>query len=106
MGLIQCPDCGSMISEHAPACPACGCPAEYFNPNFQEPDDYQDSGSGDGILSGILKTAVGVAIGNSISDKGKKNYMDSPNCERAKTGRRTSCWGCGLADHCTMNGKY
>ncbi|MBP5774312.1 MAG: hypothetical protein J6W36_01305, partial [Clostridiales bacterium] len=75
MGLIQCPDCGSMISEHAPACPACGCPAEYFNPNFQEIDDYQDSGSGDGILSGMLKTAVGVALGNSISDKGKKNYM-------------------------------
>ena len=95
-----------MISEHAPACPACGCPAEYFNPNFQEIDDYQDSDSGGGILSGILKTAVGVAIGNSISDKGKKNYLDSPNCERAKTGRRTSCWGCGLADHCTMNGKY
>ena len=22
MGLIQCPDCGSMISEHAPALPA------------------------------------------------------------------------------------
>ena len=64
MGLIQCPDCGSMISEHAPACPSCGCPAEYFNPNFQEIDDYQDSGSGDGILSGILKTAVGVALGN------------------------------------------
>lgn len=112
MGLIQCPDCGSMISEHAPACPSCGCPAEYFNPAFQAPADYypdpdQDygSGSGGGILSGILKTAVGVAIGNGISDKGKKNYMDSPNCERAKTGRRTSCWGCGLSDHCTMYNK-
>ena len=107
MGLIQCPDCGSMISEHAYACPSCGCPAEYFNPELSDQGpDYPDSGSGSGILSGIIKTAVGVAIGNSIADNGKKNYMDSPNCERAKTGRKSSCWGCGLADHCTMHDKY
>ena len=107
MGLIQCPDCGSMISEHAYACPSCGCPAEYFNPeHYDQGPDYPDTGSGSGILSGIIKTAVGVAIGNSIADNGKKNYMDSPNCERAKTGRKSSCWGCGLADHCTMHDKY
>ena len=107
MGLIQCPDCGSMISEHAYACPSCGCPAEYFNPeHYDQGPDYPDTGSGSGILSGIIKTAVGVAIGNSITDNGKKNYMDSPNCERAKTGRKSSCWGCGLADHCTMHDKY
>ena len=107
MGLIQCPDCGSMISEHAYACPSCGCPAEYFNPeHYDQGPDYPDTGSGSGILSGIIKTAVGVAIGNSIADNGKKNYMDSPNCERAKTGRKSSCWGCGLSDHCTMYDKY
>ena len=107
MGLIQCPDCGSWISEHAAACPSCGCPADIYNPYIQGPDDYQDDrGSGGGILSGILRTAVGVALGNGISENTKKNYMDSPNCERAKTGRRSSCWGCGLSEHCTMYNKY
>ena len=43
MGLIKCPDCGAMISEHAVACPTCGCPAEYFNANPQ-PADYPDNG--------------------------------------------------------------
>lgn len=26
MALIQCPDCQREVSEHAPACPYCGCP--------------------------------------------------------------------------------
>ena len=113
MGLIACPDCGNMVSDRAAACPHCGCPAEAFFGN--EPQEYYDedsdrSGGGSGFLSSVLKTAVGVAIGNKISDSGKdnakRNYMDSPNCERAKTGRRSSCWGCPLGDHCTMHGKY
>ena len=109
MGLITCPDCGGMVSDRAAACPHCGCPAEAFFENYEhaEPqEDYGDYGGGPGILSGILKTAVGVAVGNKMTENAKQNYMGSPNCERAKTGRRSSCWGCGLADQCTMHGKY
>lgn len=28
MALIQCRECGGQISDKAPACPKCGCPAE------------------------------------------------------------------------------
>lgn len=30
MALIKCPECGSQISDKAPVCPNCGCPAELF----------------------------------------------------------------------------
>ena len=113
MGLITCPDCGGMVSDRAAACPHCGCPAEAFFENGpQEVEENYDDGyddgydHGPGILSSVLKTAVGVALGNKMTENSKQNYMGSPNCERAKTGRRSSCWGCGLADHCTMHGKY
>lgn len=105
MGLIACPDCGNMVSDRAAACPHYGCPADaFFESEPQEYEDVYDSGS-PGILSSVLKTAVGVAIGNRLTENAKQNYMESPNCERAKTGRRSSCWGCGLGDHCTMHGK-
>lgn len=105
MGLIACPDCGNMVSDRAAACPHCGCPADAFHET--EPQDYEGfyDSDGPGILSSVLKTAVGVAIGNRMTENAKQNYMGSPNCERAKTGRRSSCWGCGLGDHCTMHGK-
>ena len=116
MGLITCPDCGGMVSDRAAACPHCGCPAEAFFETREQAEpqedygDYGDDGysygGGPGILSGILKTTVGVAVGNKMTENAKQNYMGSPNCERAKTGRRSSCWGCGLADHCTMHGKH
>ena len=108
MGLITCPDCGGMVSDRAAACPHCGCPAEAFFENVSpESEDYSvDYPDRPGILSSVLKTAVGVAIGNKMTENAKQNYMGSPNCERAKTGRRSSCWGCGLADQCTMHGKY
>ena len=113
MGLITCPDCGGMVSDRAAACPHCGCPAEAFFENapsemqeYYGEDDSVDYPHSPGILSSVLKTAVGVAIGNKMTENAKQNYLGSPNCERAKTGRRSSCWGCGLADHCTMYGKY
>lgn len=31
MALVKCPDCGKMVSTNALSCPACGCPAEFFN---------------------------------------------------------------------------
>ena len=113
MGLIACPDCGNMVSDRAAACPHCGCPAEAFFENEQQEYFGGSGGSDNGgssFLGGVLKTAVGVALGNKISERGKenakRNYMDSPNCERAKTGFKSSCWGCGLADYCTMHDKY
>lgn len=30
MALVQCPDCGKMISDKAKTCPNCGCPSDYF----------------------------------------------------------------------------
>lgn len=27
MALVECPDCGKKVSDSAPACPGCGCPA-------------------------------------------------------------------------------
>lgn len=30
MALVQCPDCGKMVSSRAAVCPECGCPAEFF----------------------------------------------------------------------------
>ena len=105
MGLIACPDCGNMVSDRAAACPHCGCPADAFRETEpQEYEEFYDSG-GPGILSSVLKTAVGVAIGNRLTENAKQNYMGSPNCERAKSGRKSSCWGCGLGDQCTMHGK-
>lgn len=120
MGLVQCPDCGNMVSDRAAACPSCGCPAEAIAEAYgmggyegQYEGGYEDSGdnggggsSGPGFLSSVLRTAAGVALGNKLSDSKKRNYMDSPNCERAKTGRKSSCWGCGLGDYCTMHDKY
>ena len=106
MSLIQCQDCGTWISDQAAACPRCVCPAGAYNSNDYDSGYQQGGDHGSGILSGILKTAVGVALGNRLSENSKRNYMDSPNCERAKTGRRSSCWGCGLGDQCTMHGKY
>lgn len=73
---------------------------------YESPSSYESRDSSPGILSSVLTTAAGVALGNKASQKGKQNYMGSPNCERAKTGRHTSCWGCGLGDYCTMHDKY
>lgn len=36
MGLIQCPDCGKMVSIRVAACPNCGCPSEYFEKETSE----------------------------------------------------------------------
>ena len=105
MGLIPCPDCGNMVSDRAAACPHCGCPADAFYESAHQENEEYYSGS-PGIISSVMKTAVGVALGNKISENSKQNYMGSPNCERAKTGRKSSCWGCGLADYCTMHDKY
>lgn len=33
MALVQCPDCGKMVSDKVAACPECGCPAEFFGGN-------------------------------------------------------------------------
>ena len=30
VALLQCPDCGNGVSEHAQFCPRCGCPATHF----------------------------------------------------------------------------
>ena len=72
--------------------------ASYYEPEPQS--QYYEGGSS--IIGSVLKTAAGVALGNKLSSRGKQNYMGSPNCVRAKTGRHTSCWGCGLGEYCTM----
>ena len=114
MGLIQCPDCGNMVSDRAAACPSCGCPAEAiaeaygmggYDSSYENEPSYSGN-SGPGFLSSVIRTAAGVALGNKLTENKKRNYMDSPNCERAKTGRKSSCWGCGLGDYCTMHDKY
>ena len=78
-----------------------------YEGGYEDPGDNGGGGSsGPGFLSSILRTAAGVALGNKLTENKKRNYMDSPNCERAKTGRKSSCWGCGLGDYCTMHDKY
>lgn len=77
---------------------------------YQEQYDYDYEPprreSGGSFIGGIIKTAAGVALANKVTENRKRNYMDSPNCERAKTGRKSSCWGCPLGDHCTMHDRY
>jgi hypothetical protein len=72
--------------------------------NYYEPEP-QNYGGGESFIGGVLKTAAGVALGNKISGKGKQNYFGSANCERAKTGRISSCWGCHMGELCTMYNK-
>ena len=35
MALIKCPECNNEISDKAPACVVCGCPASYFNTSYK-----------------------------------------------------------------------
>ena len=71
----------------------------YYEPEYEpEPQNY----GGGSFIGGVLKTAAGVALGNKISGSGKQNYFGSANCERAKTGRISSCWGCHMGELCTM----
>ncbi len=69
--------------------------------SYYEPEP-QYSGSGTSILGSVLQTAAGVALGNKMSENNKQNYFGSSNCERAKTGAITSCWGCHMGEYCTM----
>ena len=69
-----------MVSDRAAACPNCGCPADAFYESAPQENDEYYSGS-PGILSSVLKTAVGVALGNKMSENSKQNYMGSPNCK-------------------------
>lgn len=39
MALIKCPECGSQISDKAPACIHCGCPASEFHVNNNSPKE-------------------------------------------------------------------
>lgn len=109
MGLIQCIDCGNWVSDRATACPTCGCPAEAYNKHRyyddQQSIEHQNATESHSIIAGVAKTALGVALGNRLSQNSKMNYMNSANCERAKTGRVTTCFGCGLRNHCTMFNK-
>ncbi len=43
MALIQCPECGKMVSDMAPNCPNCGRPISNQQPppNYQQPPSYQ-----------------------------------------------------------------
>ncbi len=45
MALIECPDCHSMVSDEAPACPKCGRPIAQVDPNapMEETVVYQES---------------------------------------------------------------
>ena len=36
MALLICPDCSGKVSEHAKACPHCGCPISYIKANLME----------------------------------------------------------------------
>ncbi len=37
MTLVQCPDCGKMVSTRVTACPECGCPAKFFRSGSESP---------------------------------------------------------------------
>ena len=39
MALIKCPECGGQISDKAPACIHCGCPASEFHVNNNSPEE-------------------------------------------------------------------
>lgn len=39
MALIKCPECGEQISDKAPACIHCGCPASEFSVNNNSPEE-------------------------------------------------------------------
>ncbi len=41
MALIECPDCGKMVSERALSCPFCGCPSEFFSEAKEKKDNKQ-----------------------------------------------------------------
>lgn len=43
MGLVKCPDCGSMISERAENCLKCGCPAKFFVKDNRSNDELSKS---------------------------------------------------------------
>lgn len=74
MGLIQCPDCGKMVSDRAAVCPNCGGPVE--NPTAQIQEQYasdvgqyqasqnaSSGGSVGSIIFGILALIIaGLAI--------------------------------------------
>lgn len=74
----------------------------------------EDNGSsGGGLLSGVLKTATGVALGNKMSgvgrkrgnsSNGKKDLMGSSGCvygKKDKHGFTQSCPSCPLKRYCT-----
>ena len=36
MALIKCPECDKQISDKSTACPYCGFPSQYYNPNQED----------------------------------------------------------------------
>ena len=79
MPLIQCVDCGKMISDKASACPNCGCPAEYFDTGsdynacmamlktFRNDLKDHKNRNKDNVLAGIIGLIFGTLLGMIIS---------------------------------------
>lgn len=71
MGLIKCPDCGEMISEHAEHCIHCGCPMYEIKKSLQgeeidETGYLEDARKGDSIAQ--MKYAECLYHGENVDD--------------------------------------
>lgn len=65
MGLIQCPECGKMVSERAAACPECGCPVgdplnQLEEPSVRVTHEEPSGNPGTKILFGFLAGVVAI----------------------------------------------
>ncbi len=77
---------------------------------YESQSSFESRDSSPGILSSVLTTAAGVALGNKITgntnkDNGRKDFMGSAGCQIGKkdeAGFRQSCdWTCPLWHNCS-----
>ena len=70
--LLKCPDCGSMVSPKAAACPKCGCPAD----TIRRANPAQAPGGVNALQAGVVevRTDVGSTAG-AVVRQGETNYL-------------------------------
>ncbi len=61
--LMQCPDCGRMISKNALSCPQCGCP---FPGNYPQTKSQEQSPAKSSGGTGILGTIIAIVIAGLV----------------------------------------
>ncbi len=73
MALVTCPDCGGKVSEHASACPHCGCPVSYItdsenNAAISVGPESKDFQIEDGILIKYTGKGGDVVVPNGVTE--------------------------------------